>query len=102
MCGTRHHPELAEVVKTVQEKTTVKLPMGHDGGTGKPSDDWTNQSDHYAFHKAGIPFLYLGVEDHADYHKTTDTFDKFDQGWYLNNCEVALLFLKALDEKAGR
>lgn len=102
VCGTRHYPELAEVVKTVQEKTTVKLPMGHDGGTGKPSDDWTNQSDHYAFHKAGIPFLYLGVEDHADYHKTTDTFDKFDQRWYLNNCEVALLFLKALDEKAGR
>ena len=37
------------------------------------------QSDHGAFHAAGIPFVYFGVEDHPDYHKPTDTFDKIDR-----------------------
>ena len=40
--------------------------------------DWTSQSDHYAFHLKKIPFIYFGVEDHADYHKPSDTFDKID------------------------
>lgn len=99
VCGTRYKPELAELVKQVQEKTTVKLPMGHDGGTGKPSDDWTSQSDHFAFHKAGIPFLYLGVEDHADYHKTSDRFEKVNPASYLENCRAVMLLLKAIDER---
>ena len=50
------------------------MRFGHDTGGGQ--NDWTTQSDHGAFHAAGIPFVYVGVEDHADYHQPTDTADK--------------------------
>ena len=45
-------------------------------------DDWTTQSDHGVFHKAGVPFIYFGVVDHADYHQPTDTADKINPRFF--------------------
>jgi hypothetical protein len=68
--------------------------MGHDkGGRHK---DWTHQSDHYAFHQKQIPFLYFGVEDHADYHKTTDTFDKINLSNYIEACNTIVQVMQAI------
>ena len=53
-------------------------------------DDWTNQSDHGPFHAAKIPFVYFGVEDHADYHKPTDTADKINRGFFVDVAETIL------------
>lgn len=93
-CGLKHYPSFRYAVDEVQNKTNVKLLMGHDGGT--PGDDWTPQSDHYAFHKKRIPFLYIGVEDHPDYHKPTDTYDKINYSRYVENCNMVLLMVQAL------
>jgi Zn-dependent M28 family amino/carboxypeptidase len=38
--------------------------------------EWRHSSDHGPFADAGIPFLYLGVLDHVDYHKPGDSADK--------------------------
>jgi Zn-dependent M28 family amino/carboxypeptidase len=78
--GTYHWPATKPALDAVATRAPLKLLFGHD----KPKeisggeDDWTNQSDHGRFHAAGIPFVYFGVEDHADYHKPTDTADKID------------------------
>jgi hypothetical protein len=61
-------------------------------------DDWTMQSDHGTFHKAGIPFLYFGVEDHADYHRPTDTTDKINRGFFVDAAETILDAVIALDQ----
>ena len=45
--------------------TDTEILEGHDGTDGK--QDWTYSSDHGPFHKAKIPFLYFGNEDHAAY-----------------------------------
>jgi hypothetical protein len=71
--GTFHYPQFKPVLEAVQKKAGVKLLLGHD----RPElgrDDWTNQSDHAAFHREKIPFIYFGVEDHADYHRPTDEY----------------------------
>jgi hypothetical protein len=68
--------------------------MGHDRGSGR--EDWTYQSDHYVFHRQKIPFLYLGVEDHPDYHQPTDTFGKIDLGHYVENCNMLTALAKSL------
>ena len=94
-CGIVHYPSFAYLVKETQGKTNVKLLMGHD--TGNRRDNWTNLSDHYPFHLEKIPFLYIGVEDHPDYHKTTDTFDKIDLGSYIENCNMILLIAQILN-----
>jgi hypothetical protein len=70
VAGTSHTPRLRPLLDSLAARAPVRLLFGHDRGGGQ--DDWTTQSDHGAFHAAGIPFLYFGVEDHADYHKPTD------------------------------
>ena len=81
-CGTSYNPFLKKYVDSVQPSTTVKVMFGHDDPGKGGSDNWTSQSDHYPFHRNNIPFLYFGVEDHADYHKPGDTFEKINKSFY--------------------
>jgi hypothetical protein len=71
------------------------VKFGHDTGGGH--QDWTQQSDHGVFHAAGIPFVYFGVEDHADYHQPTDTPDKLARDFLDGVAAVVLASLTALD-----
>ena len=91
-CGIYQNPSLIYLVDDVQNKTSSKILTGHD--TGGNHYDWTNQSDHYAFYQKEIPFLYFGVEDHADYHQLTDTFDKINLKTYVENCNMLALVAK--------
>ena len=71
--------------------------MGHDGLDGK--DSWVSSSDHAPFHKAGIPFLYFGVEDHPDYHKPADEFKNIQPEFYYNVVNFITNTLTHLDAK---
>jgi Zn-dependent M28 family amino/carboxypeptidase len=70
VAGTSYTPRLRPPLDSIAARAPIRLLFGHDQGGGH--NDWTTQSDHGAFHAAGIPFLYFGVEDHQDYHKPTD------------------------------
>ena len=97
VAGTYHTPGLKAPLERVAKTARVKLLFGHDRpGTG--SDDWTSQSDHGAFHAAKIPFVYFGVEDHADYHKPTDTADKINRGFFVDVAETVLDAVLQLDQ----
>jgi hypothetical protein len=54
-------------------------------------------SDHGAFHAAGIPFLYFGVEDHPDYHRPTDTIEGIQPGFYVRAVRTVLAAIRLLD-----
>lgn len=90
--GTLHYPFLKPYIETLQPGARVKLLMGHDNVPpgGSRSDDWTNASDHGPFHSKGIPFIYFGVEDHPDYHRPTDEFERLLPGFYVNAVETIL------------
>ena len=92
-CGLYHYPQLSYLVEEVKNKTNVKLLKGHD--QGPLPDNWTTLSDHYPFHLLKIPFLYIGVEDHQDYHKPSDTYDKINFSSYIENCNMLLMLLQA-------
>lgn len=97
-CGIYHYPFLKKYVDSVQPLTPVTIRFGHDDpNTG--SQDWTTQSDHYAFHLKKIPFLYFGVEDHADYHKPSDTFDKVNKSFYYQVCTMIANTILVLDRQ---
>ncbi|MGH7127801.1 MAG: M28 family peptidase, partial [Planctomycetaceae bacterium] len=68
VAGTHHYPALLPLVERVAARSGITLRAGHDTPDLPGGDDWTSASDHGAFHAAGIPFLYFGVEDHPDYH----------------------------------
>ncbi|HUF50379.1 MAG TPA: M20/M25/M40 family metallo-hydrolase [Longimicrobiales bacterium] len=96
VAGTARYPHLLPPVQRAIAVAEVKLLTGHDvAGTGR--DDWTSQSDHGAFHAAGIPFLYFGVEDHPDYHRPTDDFEKVDPGFYVRSVRTIAAAVRILD-----
>jgi Zn-dependent M28 family amino/carboxypeptidase len=98
--GTKHYPNLKPLLESLakSKNTKVKLILGHDQ-PNPPQDDWTNQSDHYEFHKVKIPFIYFGVEDHKDYHRATDEFQNINQKFYVNSVETILETVKMFDAK---
>jgi Zn-dependent M28 family amino/carboxypeptidase len=95
--GTRYYPALRPYLEQAATGAGVKLLFGHDGGP-KSGEDWTEQSDHYPFHKKRIPFVYFGVEDHPDYHKPTDDFANIDRAFYIEAVEVVLDTVKLFDK----
>jgi hypothetical protein len=98
-CGIFHYPFLKKYIDSVQSLTPVSIRFGHDNPAQGGSQDWTTQSDHYAFHLKKIPFIYFGVEDHADYHRPTDTFDKIDKSFYYQVCTMIANTIILLDRQ---
>lgn len=96
--GAHHTPALRPILEEVAARAPLTLKLGHDAPGAPEGDDWTHSSDHGPFLDAGIPFVYLGVEDHPDYHRPTDDFERIDPGEYMNALRTALMTLLALDQ----
>jgi Zn-dependent M28 family amino/carboxypeptidase len=95
--GAYHTPSLRPILERVAAEAPLTLRLGHDRPGAPEGDDWTDQSDHGVFHDLGIPFVYFGVEDHPDYHRPTDDFERVDAGEYVASVRTILLGLRALD-----
>jgi hypothetical protein len=96
--GAYHTPSLRPVLEGVAERAPLTLRLGHDRPGAPEGDDWTDSSDHSAFHGVGVPFVYFGVEDHADYHRPTDDVERVDPGELVESVRTILMALRALDE----
>ncbi len=97
--GLSHYPMLKPVVDEAVKGSAIPIRLGHDTKDLPRGDDWTNSSDHAAFHAKGVPFLYLGVEDHADYHKPGDDADKVDPAFYRGAVDFAYALLRETDAR---
>jgi len=97
VAGTYHYPQFISMVNSVDLNSPVNILLGHDNPALK--EDWTFSSDHGPFHSKKIPFLYFGVEDHEDYHKATDDFEKIDTEFYHQVVESILKIILELDSK---
>jgi Zn-dependent M28 family amino/carboxypeptidase len=99
-CGTTHYPFLKPYLEKNSQKHDIKLKYGHDVPEEKSGgvQDWTFASDHGEFHRAGIPFIYFGVEDHNDYHKPSDKFETINQVFFIKATEMIIDQVITLDE----
>jgi Zn-dependent M28 family amino/carboxypeptidase len=95
--GTYHYPFLRPHLDSVAARSPITLRFGHDDPSGPRTDDWTTQSDHYAFHSMHIPFVYFGVEDHPDYHRPTDDVDRLIPAFYAGAVNTILDAVRVLD-----
>ena len=84
--GTYFTPFLKTLIDNAAVNQAIKVLYGRDVPKKRPN--WVNSSDHAPFHQAGIPFVYFGVDDHADYHKVTDTADKINPDFYLGAVKI--------------
>lgn len=98
VCGTYHHPNLKAPIEAIEKLDGIILEFGKDLPT-ENREDWTMLSDQGSFHKKKIPFLYFGVDDHPDYHKTTDTFEKVNLDFYAKSVETILRAAISLDKQ---
>jgi len=99
--GTAPEPWLRPILDEVQRRSAVTILFGHDRSITRRGlgEDWTQQSDQGAFVDAGIEYLYFGVEDHADYHKPTDTADKVNAAFFGDVADMIADALITLDER---
>ncbi len=94
--GTYQYPFLKPVLEALSIRDKVTLLLGHDV-PGSTRMDWSNSSDHAAFHAAGIPFVYFGVEDHAGYHNPTDDFEAITPEFFQSAVDFVYQAVRALD-----
>jgi len=97
IAGTAHWQKLLPVAEAAGERSALTVRLGHDRPGVAGVDDWTFASDHGSFHRAGIPFLYFGEEDHADYHRPTDDVERIQPAFLLGAAETVLDALLVLD-----
>lgn len=92
--GLYHYPHLKQPLNNLKP-SKINLLFGHDDPNNKKEDNWTYSSDHRIFHKKEIPYVYFGVEDHKDYHKSTDTFNTINKEFYV---EAVQLIIEAIEK----
>ncbi|HEV7815303.1 MAG TPA: M20/M25/M40 family metallo-hydrolase, partial [Janthinobacterium sp.] len=104
VAGTFHYPWLKPYLEQAASRSTVQVFLGHDRSQliAGAVEDWTDSSDHGPFHAAGIPFLYFGVADHADYHLPSDTFEHINQDFFLRVTALVIDTAALLDRNLGR
>jgi len=94
--GTRYNETFKNIVSNYSQVGQVQLVRAHEGLT--QDQNWTYSSDHAAFFKEDIPFIYFGVKDHEDYHKPTDDFDKIHQEFYKNAVQTIFNIFNKIDQ----
>jgi Zn-dependent M28 family amino/carboxypeptidase len=102
--GTAPFPYLKPILVKVATTAPVTLKLGHDTDADGKDNNWTNQSDHYAFAEKGVPWVYFGVEDHPEYHKPTDDFATVPQDFFKRSVatvvQASLALERELDDMA--
>jgi Zn-dependent M28 family amino/carboxypeptidase len=87
LAGKNKLPQLQQFAKQVQ--TPLKLTLAHDGRQSRlgrstqSAVDWANASDHAVFRKAGIRYMYFGVDVHPQYHQPQDDWQRVDQRYFF-------------------
>ena len=94
--GTRAFPALRPTIEQVAERATVTLRMGHDDPADR-REDWTRDSDHYAFMEAGIPALLFSVEDEAHHHRASDDYGTLTHDFYVRAVETIIDVIETFD-----
>lgn len=76
LIGAREYPLMDSLCQVANQLDSLTLDYSYTGNRG--FGNFLNLSDHYAFHKQGIPVLGFFSGLHPDYHKPTDTIDKIE------------------------
>ncbi|WP_347158912.1 M28 family peptidase [Pontibacter chitinilyticus] len=94
--GAYNNPQLKPYLEQLKPRPNAKILLGHDRPE-QQHDDWTNQSDQYAFFKKQIPYIYFGVEDHPHYHQPSDEYQYVNKSFYPDAASLVIDFVKLMD-----
>jgi Zn-dependent M28 family amino/carboxypeptidase len=100
--GTYQNPALRPLLEPVAARGAISLAFGKDTPQDTGSDNWVEASDHGAFFRAQVPFLYFGVDYHPDYHRPSDDFERITPSVFANATDLAIDAFRALDRGLSR
>ncbi len=100
--GTYQHPTFRPLLETIPANGAVALAFGKDSPQDTGDNNWVNSSDHAAFHRAEVPFLYFGVDFHPDYHRPSDDFERITPSVFISATELSIAGFRALDRGLNR
>lgn len=100
--GTYQHPQFRAILDGISANGAVSLAFGKDTPQDTGQDNWVEASDHAAFYRADVPFLYLGVNYHPDYHRPTDDFERVIPAVFISATELSVTAFRALDRALDR
>lgn len=95
--GAFHYPFLRERVDRAAVADPVHIIQGYDSPEWGEHGDWTYSSDHGPFHRAGIPFIYYGVDFHQYYHQPTDEYEVMTLDFFLGATQTVLNAVRLFD-----
>jgi Zn-dependent M28 family amino/carboxypeptidase len=101
VAGGFHQLTLMPLINDMITQASVELIAGHDDPALGPND-WTLQSDHAIFHRANIPFLYFGVEDHVHYHQPSDDFETVPLDFFIRSLQTVVRASYLADQWAAK
>jgi hypothetical protein len=100
--GTYQNPNLRPLLEPIPADGAVALAFGKDTPQDTGADNWVEASDHAAFHRAGVPFVYLGVNYHPDYHRPSDEFERITPSVFISATHLSIAAFRALDAGLSR
>jgi Zn-dependent M28 family amino/carboxypeptidase len=100
--GTYQNPTLRPMLEGIPANGAVSLAFGKDTPQDTGEDNWVEASDHAAFYRAQVPFLYFGVDYHPDYHRPTDDFERITPSVFISATELSIAGFRALDQGLDR
>ncbi|MFA4894289.1 M28 family peptidase [Brevundimonas sp.] len=100
--GTYQHPNFRPILEALPANGAVTLALGKDTPQDTGEDNWVEASDHGAFYRAQVPFLYLGVNYHPDYHRPSDDFERITPSVFISATELSIASFRALDAALDR
>ena len=100
--GTYQNPTLRPILEGIAPNGAVSLAFGKDTPEDRGEDNWVEASDHGPFFRAQVPFLYLGVNYHPDYHRPSDDFSRITPSAFISATELSISAFRALDRSLDR
>lgn len=100
--GTYQNPQFRPILEALPAEGAVSLAFGKDTPQDTGEDNWVEASDHAAFYRAQVPFLYLGVNYHPDYHRPSDDFERITPSVFVNATSLSIASFRALDRALNR
>ena len=100
--GTYQNPTFRPILEGIPADGAVALAFGKDTPQDTGEDNWVESSDHAAFYRAQIPFLYLGVNFHPDYHRPSDDFERITPSVFTSATALSIASFRALDRALNR
>lgn len=97
--GAFHYPFLRERIDRAGAVEGINLIQGYDSPEWGPNGDWTFSSDHGPFHRAGVPFIYYGVDFHQHYHQPTDEYEVMHHDFFIGATETVLNAVRLFDRE---